>query len=129
MPPIGLILKLGPYVLIGLALLWGGFEHTWRVTLQRDAAAEVAKAQAREIAFKEADAENTRKISDAHAAEVARIKGEASARETAIRRAVASNSCLATPAYLAFISSLPVAPKAPIGAADGAGGTRAPVPK
>ncbi len=128
--PWGLLLRLGPYALIALALLWGGFEHTWRVTLQRDAAKEVAAAQAREIAFKEADAENTRKISDAHAAEVARIKGEASARETAIRRAVASNVCVDTAAYRAFIGSLQPQPtQAPTGAANGAGGARAAVPK
>lgn len=105
--PWGLILKLGPYVLILLALAWGGWERLGRVTCERDVAAEVAKAQAMVAAFKEADETNTRKIADAHAAEVARIKGEANARENSIRRAVASNSCLDTGAYRAFISALP----------------------
>lgn len=119
MIPWSLIGRLAPYAAIGLALLWGGFEHTWRVILQRDAAQEVAKAQAMVAAFKEADEANTRKIADAHAAEIARIKGEANARETSIRRAVASNSCLDTPAYRAFIGGLPVAPQADPGSQVG----------
>ena len=129
MIPWSLIGRFGPYVLIGLALAAWGFEHTWRVTLQRDAAAEVAKAQAMVAAFKEADEANTRKIADAHAAEIARIKGEANARETSIRRAVASNSCLDTPAYRAFIGSLPVTPQAGAGSQVGPRRIDPPLPK
>jgi hypothetical protein len=128
--PWGLLLKAGPYALIGLALLWGGFEHSWRVTLQRNAATEVAKAQAEVAAYREADAANTRRIEDAHAAEVNRLRGEASARENAIRRSVASMSCIDTPAYRAFVGSLPGTPgKAGAGPSDGPRRTGPSVPR
>ena len=128
--PWGLLLKAGPYAMIGLALLWGGFEHGWRVTLQRDAATEVARAQAEVAAYREADAANTRKIEDAHAAEVNRLRGEASARENAIRRSVASMSCIDTPAYRAFIGSLPSPPaQTPTGPPNGARRTGPTVPR
>ncbi len=37
------LLKYWREILLGLALVWGGVEHTWRVTLQRDAASFAAK--------------------------------------------------------------------------------------
>ena len=56
-----------PILVIGAALAWGGIEHSWRVALQRDAAQEVAQAQAMVAAFQEKDAERTRAIEDARA--------------------------------------------------------------
>lgn len=104
--PWGLLLKAGPYLLIVLALAWGGWERLGRITCERDVAAAVAEAQAKVLAFKEADDAKTKALSDAHAAEVARIRGENNARESSIRRAASSLGCLDSPAYRAFIGGL-----------------------
>lgn len=122
-----------PWAAAGLSLALGTTGTLWYrsqwESCQAASARAVAEAQAKVIAFQEADAVKTRAIEDAHAAEVARLKGDANARETAIMRAVASKDCLSSPAARAFFDGLQSnGNQAGAGAAPGAARTGAPVP-
>lgn len=88
-------------LLAGVTAAWG-VEHTWRVTLQRDAAVELAREQQKVASAKEADARLTRTLEDKHDAEVRRLWEGMNAAQTAIASAARTTSCVATPAGRAF---------------------------
>lgn len=117
-----------PCILLAVAVGAWGFEHTWRITLQRDAARDVAEAQGKVIAFKEADAEKTKALQDAHAAEITRLKDSSNA-QIAIAQAKRTTECVATPAARAFTNGMRrFDPEAGAGDAGSAGRAGAPVP-
>lgn len=95
-----------PSVLLAVAATAWGVEHTWRVTLQRDAATELARAQQMVASAKEADARLARALEDKHDAEVRRLWEGMNAAQTAIASAARTTSCVATPAARAFSSGV-----------------------
>lgn len=115
------------YVIMGGLLIWTGVAQLGWDRCKAGRIADRAEAQAAVIAFQEADAVKTRAIEDAHAAEVARLKGEANAREAAINRAPSGTACINSGAGRAFIDGLSTG-KTGAGAPSGAGRARQAVP-
>ncbi|HTR87295.1 MAG TPA: hypothetical protein VMI56_22625 [Reyranella sp.] len=113
-------------VLLALALAFGFYERSgWQGEIaaraQDVAAAEKAVADAAI-----ADQSRTRQLEDQHAAEIARLKENQIARDTAIAAQPATTACAQSPAMRALFDGLRSRPgTAGAGPAGGAGRTRA----
>jgi hypothetical protein len=117
--------NIGTVLLLALSLAFGFYERSgWQGEIaaraEDQAAAEKAVADAQAT-----DAANTRTLEDQHAAEIARLKEDQNARDTAIATAPTTIVCAQSPAMRALFDGLRARDgTAGAGAAPGTGGAR-----
>ena len=125
---VSLALKAGPWLIAVLAIGFGLVERADYFAEKAARAGDLAAAQAAVEAARTADAANTKRIEDAHATTIARLKEEADASERSIAAEPATVGCAASPAMRALFDGLRArAGAAGAGRADGAAGAGAAV--
>ena len=87
--------------------VYGGFEHTQVLTLERNVATEQAATEKAVNNAKAADAVRTAQLEADHAAEVRALQEKASVQQIAIASAPRTDACLHTDAARAFLGGLP----------------------
>lgn len=126
--PITGYLSLGLGVLLALALAFGFYERSGWESEIAARASDLAAAEKAVADAQAADAANTRKLEDAHAAEIAQLKEQTNARDIAIAGAADGSGCLASPPMRALFDGLRSrAGTAGAGQPPGAGGAGAAV--
>ena len=110
--PWGLVLRLGPYVCIALALAWGGVQTLRLSWLQTEVAEAAVEAEKAVNAARDADAKRTAELQATHERERAALQEKLNAGSVRIARAPTTATCVATPAAAAFTDGLIEAPQA-----------------
>lgn len=99
-------------VLLALAIAFGFFERSGWESEIAARATDLVNAQAAALKAQRADAAKTKQLEDEHAAEVAKLKEQANARDVAIAAAPVTTTCAASPAMRALFDGLRARPAA-----------------
>jgi hypothetical protein len=115
--------KAGPWIVAVLAIGFGLYERADYFEQKAARAADLVAAHEAVEKAAVADAAHTREIEEAHAAEIARLKEQANARDVSIAATPSTTGCVASPAMRALFDGLRArAPAAGAGQPGGAGG-------
>jgi hypothetical protein len=107
--------------LLAAAVIFGLVERSNYLGEKAARAADLAAAEAAVAAAQAADATRTRALEQAHAAEIAKLKEQANARDVSIALAPNASVCAASPPMRVLFDGLRARERAP-----GAGATRSP---
>jgi hypothetical protein len=105
-PWLSTALRIAPWAIAGLALVFGLVERSNYLEERAARAADAAAAALAAATALEADARRTKAIEDAHAAELAKLRDSTNARNAAIAGAPSTDVCVNSPAFRALFDGL-----------------------